>query len=360
VNAMLRLSPALLALSSALALAANNLPALSLPQVQTTGRVLTDAEGWHATWPGITLTTRFKGRAIGIVVDDPLSAYTVELDGAIRQPLAMAAERHTVWLRRLSNGSHELRLTRRNETTAGPGAIRAFLLENGAWLPAKPAPRRQIEFIGDSFTAGLADLSRRRSCNAATIRKTSDATAAFGVRVARHFRASWEINAMSGMGMARNWNGNLPGENFRSYYPRLLQNDPLSKVADANWHPQLVVIGLGINDFSTPLHDGETWTRETLAAQFKEGYRAMLADLRERYGDAQIVATAVRIGPEDQQGALVQEVVDAARAEGDGHIHYLEYAGLELTGCQWHPNLADHKKMAEILIDRLDTLQVFK
>ncbi len=360
MSILLRLSPILLVLSSAFAFATSTPPTLALPQVQTTGRVLADAEGWHATWPGITLTTRFKGRAIGIVVDDPLSAYTVELDGAIRQPLAMTAESHTVWLRRLSNASHELRLTRRNETTTGTGTIRAFLLENGAWLPAKPAPRRQIEFIGDSFTAGLADLSRRRSCNAATIRNTSDATAAFGVRVARQFHASWEINAMSGMGMVRNWNGNLPGENFRTYYPRLLQSDPQSKADNANWHPQLVVIGLGINDFSTPLHDGEAWTRETLAAQFKDGYRALMADLRERYGDADIVATAVRIGPDDQQGTLVQEVVDAARAEGDQHVYYLEYAGLELTACQWHPNLADHKKMAQSLIDLLDELHPFK
>jgi len=360
VSVLLRLSTLLLALSSVFALAANAPPPLTSPQVQTTGRVLADADGWHATWPGVTLTTRFKGREIGIVIDDPLSAYTVELDGAIRQPLAMVGERHTAWLRHLSNGPHELRLTRRNETTTGPGTIHTFVLEHGTWLPAKPLPRRQIEFIGDSFTAGLADLSKRRTCNSATIRKTSDATAAFGVRVARHFHASWEINAMSGMGMVRNWNGNLPGENFRTYYPRLLQNDPLSNVENTNWHPQLVVIGLGINDFSTPLHEGEPWTREALAAQFKDGYRALLADLRDRYGDTDIVATTVRIGPEDQQGALVQELVDTARAEGDQHIHYLEYAGLELTGCQWHPNQADHKKMAQTLIDRLDELQTFK
>ncbi|HEY8023651.1 MAG TPA: SGNH/GDSL hydrolase family protein [Burkholderiaceae bacterium] len=359
VSTMRWLLPALLVLPLLSALAAAHAAPLMQPQVQTVGRVVSDAGGWHATWPGVTLTTRFRGRAIGIVVDDPLSGYTVELDGTIRHPLALVANEHTVWLRGLSNGSHELRLTRRNETTSAPGAIRGFLLENGTWLPSKAGASRQIEFIGDSFTAGLANLSKKRSCNAATIRATSDATATFGVRVARHFHANWEINAMSGMGMVRNWNGNLPGENFRTYYPRLLQNDAQSKADDANWHPQLIVIGLGINDFSTPLHEGEAWTRDTLAQQFKESYRSMLAELRQRYGQVEIIATAVRVGAEDQQGPLVQQVVDSARADGDLRVHYLEYEGLQLTACQWHPNLADHARMARALIDKIDAVNPF-
>lgn len=359
VSTMRQLLPALLILAFLSAMAVGNAAPLSQPQVQTVGRIVRDADGWHATWPGVTLTTRFRGRAIGIVIDDPLSGYTVELDGTIRRPLALVANEHTVWLRGLSNAPHELRLTRRNETTAAPGAIRGFLLEDGIWLPPKAGTTRQIEFIGDSFTAGLADLSKKRSCNAATIRATSDATATFGVRVARHFHANWEINAMSGMGMVRNWNGNLPGENFRTYYPRILQNDAQSKADDPSWRPQLIVIGLGINDFSTPLHDGEAWTRDTLAQQFKESYRSMLAELRQRYGQAEIIATAVRIGAEDQQGPLVQQVVDSARADGDLRVHYLEYAGLQLTACQWHPNLADHARMARALIDKIDAVNPF-
>lgn len=334
-----------------------------LPQaaVRTTGHVLADADGWHATWPGITLSTRFKGRAIGIVVDDALSAYTVELDGVLRKPLQMEDGEHTVWLRHLAKGAHELRLTRRNETTTGPGTIRRFVLEDGGtWLPLKPGNTRQIEFIGDSFTAGLADMSNKRSCNAATIRASSDATASFGVRVARHFHADWELNAMSGMGMNRNWNGKLPDENFRTYYPRLLQNEAQSRVDEPEWQPQLIVIGLGINDFSTPIHDGEPWTRESLAQQFKDSYRDLLAELRRRHGDTEIILTAVKLGPDGQQVPLVQQVVEAAHAGGDMRVHYMEYDDLELTACQWHPNQADHARMAQALIEEIEKIAPFR
>ncbi len=356
MNRLLRLTPALLAFCTSLSLAA-----LPHAEVRTTGRVLVDADGWHATWPGITLTTRFKGRAIGIVVDDPLSAYTVELDGVLRKPLLMEDGEHTVWLKHLARGTHELRLTRRNETTAAPGTIRRFLLEEGSgWLPTKPGSTRQIEFIGDSFTAGLADMSNKRNCNAAKIRATSDATAAFGVRVARHFHADWELNAMSGMGMNRNWNGNLPGENFRTYYPRLLQNDAQLPANVPGWQPQLFVIGLGINDFSTPLHDGEPWTRESLAQQFKDSYRELLAELRRHNGDADIILTAVKLGPDGQQAPLVRQVVETAHADGDMRVHYVEYDDLKLTACQWHPNQADHARMAQALVDAIEKLSPFR
>ena len=341
-------------------------PFAALPRadVRTTGRVLADANGWHATWPGVTLTVRFKGRAIGVVLDDPLSSYTVELDGALRKPLPMVDGEHTVWLRLLSRGVHELRLTRRNETTTGAGTIHGFLLEaGGSWLPAKAADRsntRQIEFIGDSFTAGLADLSTKRNCNAAKIRATSDATATFGVRVARQFHADWELNAMSGMGMNRNWNGNLPNENFRTYYPRLLQSDAQSVADDPAWHPQLAVIGLGINDFSTPIHDGEAWTRESLAGQFKASYRELIADLRRRYGDIAIIVTAVKIGEDGQQPLLVKQVAQAENADGNPRVYYVEYDDLELTACQWHPNQADHARMARALIEEIEKIKPFR
>lgn len=332
---------------------------LSAPEIQAVGRIAVDDSGWHATWPGVFLRTRFEGRSIAVVVDDARSGYTVEIDDKPVKFIAASDGEHTVWLRGLRPGQHVLQLIRRNESPEQAGTVRGLLLDGGHWLPAPPPHRRQIEFIGDSFTAGLANLSARHACNGATVRATTDAGQAFGVQVARHYQADWEINAMSGMGMNRNWNGNRPEVNFRSFYPRLLQNDASSKADESAWHPQLLVIGLGINDFSSPLHDGESWTRESLAEQFKTDYQDMIDDLRLRYGAVAIVATAARVRPDDQQAPLVRQVVDAARANGDSNIFYVEYDKLALDGCQWHPTLSDHRRMAQILIDAIDAAGIF-
>ena len=362
---MNRLSQTLLATLLALpsifagASAAGRTNYLPAPEIQTVGRIAVDTSGWHATWPGVALRTRFEGRAIGIVVNDARSGYTAEIDGKNVKFIASEEGEHTVWLKGLRRGQHQLLLIRRNESPDMAGTIRGFLLADGHWLPATMPQRRQIEFIGDSFTAGLANLSTRHACNAATVRATTDAGQTFGVQVARHYRADWELNAMSGMGMNRNWSGNRPEVNFRSFYPRLLQNDAASIADQADWHPQLLVIGLGINDFSSPLHEGESWTRESLAEQFKTAYKGLIEDLRSRYGAVAIIATAARVRPDDQQAPLVQQVVEEARANGDTAIYYVEYDNLQLESCQWHPTREDHRRMAQALIDAINANKVF-
>lgn len=329
-------------------------------EVRTVGRIATDANGWHATWPGVYWITRFEGRSIGITIDDARSGYTAEIDGKPFKYIEAFKGEHTIWLSALREGKHQLRLIRRNESPELAGTVKAFSLDGGHWLSLAPRKDRQIEFIGDSFTAGLANLSTKRSCSGATVQATTDAGEAFGALVARHYAADWELNAMSGMGMNRNWNGNRPTVNFRDFYPRLLQTDDTLTVDDTNWKPQLLVIGLGINDFSTPVHDGENWTRETLAEQFKVAYIAMIADLRNHYGMIPILATAVRIHADDQQPQLVKQVVDMERANGDDNINYVEYSQLQLDSCQWHPSIDDHRRMARTLVDAIDALGVFE
>src|SRR5687768_16028610 len=56
---------------------------------------------------------------------------------------------------------------------------------------------------------------------------------------------------------------------------------------------QVVVIGLGINDFSTALNAGERWaTVDALAAEYRTAYLAFIDKLRTRYGaGTQIVLT---------------------------------------------------------------------
>lgn len=351
----------LLCCTFAQAVAADNEPEPfpSTPEVRTIGRIASDASGWHATWPGVYWITRFEGRSIGITIDDARSGYTAEVDGKTVKYIEAFKGEHTIWLNTLREGKHQLRLIRRNESPELAGTVKAFLLDGGHWLPLTARKERQIEFIGDSFTAGLANLSTKRSCSGATVQATTDAGEAFGVLVARHYGADWELNAMSGMGMNRNWNGNRPTVNFRDFYPRLLQTDDIIPADDAEWKPQLFVIGLGINDFSTPVHDGEKWTKETLAEQFKAAYIASITDLRTHYGLIPIIATAVRIHADDQQPLLVKQVVEAEQMNGDQNVYYVEYSQLQLDSCQWHPSLDDHRRMARTLIEAIDGLGVF-
>ncbi|WP_051710399.1 SGNH/GDSL hydrolase family protein [Andreprevotia chitinilytica] len=326
-------------------------------KVVSLGRIDAQLNGWRSTWPGVMLSTRFDGTAIGITLDDASNYYTAEIDHKEAKVIPPQSGQRTVWIKGLSAGPHQLDLIKRTESPGQAGKVVGFVLDGGRWLPAPPPSSRQIEFIGDSWTAALGNLKNQRECSQDVIAANSDVGQGFAIKVAKHYGADWQVNAMSGMGMVRNWEGNQPREDFRTYYPRTLQNEASSTYRDAKWHPQLIVIGLGINDFSTNVKAGETWTAESLAAQYKNAYLKFLADLRSHNKDAQIITTATRLWPNDALRPLVQEVVAQARQAGDDRIAYVEYSDIQLTACHWHPSQADHDIMANQLIGKIDQLR---
>jgi hypothetical protein len=325
-------------------------------QILASGRWL-QTSGYQATWPGVSLAARFKGESVGVVLNDERSFYSVEIDDKAVQQITPAWGKRTVWIKNLPAGEHTIELIRRNETPEYVGTVYGFTLEAGQWLAAPAAPTRKIEFIGDSFTTSLANLSTKRECNDAEISASTDISQGFAIKVARQLGAQWQTNAMSGMGLIRNWNGNIPDRDFRTFYPRQLHTDPSSKL-DAKWQPQLVVIGLGINDFSTPVNAGEKRTTEQRATDFQAAYRQLIAQLNQRYQNPTIIVTALKLWPDDQQRPNVQAVVEQEKAAGNTRIHYLGLDPMQLTGCQWHPNLSDHQQVASQLLDQINALKL--
>lgn len=312
--------------------------------VQVRGRSVAQAHGWLATWPGVSWTLRFRGKHVGVKLTDNKNHYVLTIDGQAAMQIAPAPGERTVWLRDLAAGEHRAELIKRTESPREPGVFGGFVLDQGTALPSPPAEKRRIEFIGDSFTAGLGNLSMRRECTEAQFLENTDASRSFGVLTARALQADWQLNAMSGMGLLRNWNGAEPEHDYRQYYGRLLQTDTALTASPA-WRPQLIVVGLGNNDFSTPVRADEPRTAAQLNAEFVSVYHALLSQLRQRYGNPAIIATAMQLYPDDLLRPLVKKIVATEQQAGQ-RVHYLEWTNLDLQGCVWHPSLADHQKMA--------------
>src|SRR5262245_18502464 len=63
--------------------------------------------------------------------------------------------------------------------------------------------------------------------------------------------------------------------------------DHSARYEDSHWRPQVIVIALGTNDFTTALHPGEKWkTRDELHADFEATYVKFIESLRARNRDA--------------------------------------------------------------------------
>lgn len=163
-------------------------------------------------------------------------------------------------LDRLGPGEHVVRLDKLTESQSGSSRFQGFFVgEGGKALPAQARPRR-IEFIGDSHTVGYGVRSASRDCTQQQVHDLTDTSLAFGPILARRLDADYRIEAFSGRGVVRNYNGLAPGEPLPVLLPRLIPGQDQPRVAaDDGWSPDLLVIGLGTNDFSTPLKPDEPW-----------------------------------------------------------------------------------------------------
>ncbi|MBE9608289.1 carbohydrate-binding protein [Chitinilyticum piscinae] len=324
-----------------------------LAAVRSAGRVLRDGEQLAYSWPGVYFDGRFRGGSIGLQFDDAQNRFDVLIDGKVVQEVVNPGK-STVWINGLLAGEHRIRVAKRTESTQSSGRFLGFVAGTGSkLLTPPPAAKRQIEYIGDSLTVGYGNSSGKRECTEAEISATTNANLSFGALAAAKFGADYQLNAYSGLGMIRNYDGNLYPTNYRSYYPRTLLNDSASVWQnDGSWKPQLVVIGLGANDFNTPVKPGEPWTTASRKAGYKESYHAFLDQLRQQYGkDAQLVLSATSLWQADDFIPAVQEIAAERRAAGDSKVVALVYGGLDFMGCQWHPSLADHQRIADQLGD---------
>jgi lysophospholipase L1-like esterase len=325
--------------------------------VRTSGRMVETSTGsWLATWPGVNWTVRFRGEAIGVRLSDSENYWVLEIDGHPSLHIAPLAGERTVWLRNLAPGEHTAQLVKRTESPHKAAHILGFELDGGTVLPPLPAPARRIEFIGDSYTAAMGNVSTSTVCSPAQISERTDITQGFAVLTARALNAEWQIHAKSGMGLVRNWGGGVRDENFGTHYARAIQSDPSSQ-PNSNWKPDTVIIGLGTNDFSTLITEGEPRNAAQLETDFLQAYRALLSSVRTRYGDPLIVLISLPLARGDKLRPLVRRLLDEQHAAGYQRIHGLDWGVLRAGGCLSHPDAVDHRHMADLLLNRLKELR---
>ncbi|NJQ00294.1 SGNH/GDSL hydrolase family protein [Streptomyces sp. PLAI1-29] len=320
------------------------------PRFHTVGRVRESADGTvRYSWPGISFEGRFRGTGVGLVLDDAVNDYDVRIDGALAATLVTPG-RTVSRIGGLPDAEHTVRLVKRTESAWAEGRFGGFVPAPGGAVLAPPAPRRrQIEFIGDSYTAGYGNVSGTRDCSGnGGVDRNSNADLTFGALTARAHGADHQLNAYSGLGMVRNYAGGRPEADFRTFYGRaLLHVDGDVWRPPPTWRPQVVVVGLGINDFSTPLGPGERWsTADALAADYETAYHGFLDLLRARYGsETFLVVSATPAGDGALFAQVTRSVVERRALQGDRRVSHWYYddPALDRLGCDWHPSTADHR-----------------
>jgi lysophospholipase L1-like esterase len=252
----------------------------------------------------------------------------------------------------LNGGSHAVRLEVVTESQGGPDSFGGFALPADGKI-LKPQKRvRQIEFIGDSHTVGYGNTSQTRECSKDDVWKTTDNSQAFGALTAKHYNADYQINAISGHGIVRNYNG-FAGDPVPVAYPYVLF-DKRDRYEDRSWQPQIIVIALGTNDFSTPLNAGERWkSREELHADYEKTYTQFVQSLRKDYPRAYFLLWATDAANGEIQSE-VKKVVHQLTAASETKVAFTPVNGLSMSACNWHPSIADDQLIAGKLMEFID------
>ncbi len=320
------------------------------------GRVARDDQGGvKMAWSGTALSVRFRGSAVSVdITDNGKNQYLVLIDGKpIKEKVTPSSGRTTVSLvKGLARGQHTVTLYRLNEPLVGTSTVHGFVLdEHAEALPQTPDNRPRLLLIGDSISAGYGNEGRDETCHFSP--ETENHFLSYGARTARELGANLTTVAWSGKGVFSNrgnevdpmpvlWTKSLPAEGID--YP---EDSP---------PPQAVVINLGTNDFAPEVAD---------VTPFEPAYDVFLSDVRTHYPEAHILVT---VGPlltdayPEGKMALstvrnaLSSLVETRKKSGDARIHYLEYAQTtedEGRGCDWHPSVKTHSRMAATLVRAL-------
>ncbi|HEU4589876.1 MAG TPA: GDSL-type esterase/lipase family protein [Steroidobacteraceae bacterium] len=329
----------------------SDLPAVKSLQANIPGRTLRASDGDAYQWPGLYFETRFSGTRAYFRLGAGEVILRVLVDGAQVSTLAKPAP-GAYEIADLAPRPHTVRIEILTESQAGPNVFGGFLYPDRTKPLPAIARSRQIEFIGDSHTVGYGNTSATRECTSEEVWKTTDNSQAFGPRIARHYDADYQVNAISGRGVVRNYGGS-PGDPLPQAYAYALL-DHSAVVPGRDWHPQVIVIALGTNDFSTALTPQEKWkSRDELHADYESTYAAFLTSLRTRHPQAFMVVWATDMA-EGEIESEAGKVVAQLASKGDDRIRFVPIHGLAMTGCHWHPSLADDEVIADALIRAID------
>lgn len=329
---------------------ANFIPA-NHPHIRYLGRWnRADSSQAQHSWPGVSIYAEFSGRSIGARVADGGNYYNVYIDGKFHRIFHgdQSGEKDYILAASLQNGPHTLLLTKRNCAQNQIFFFAGFWLDDGAKLlpPAPRGERRKIEFIGDSFTVAEGNEATVPQMPWEDTFPVTNLDRGFATIVARHFNADYHITARSGIGMVTDWSGdhtlNLPDR-----FDRALMDAPAPQWNFQQWVPQLVVICLGLNDYSG-LKDKAGNVSAENSALYRQRYHDFLTTVRRVYPGVKILAVAAHV---EWIRENVRQIVHDESASGKQDIYYAQFdyfaGGYVANG---HPSAATHEKIAAVLI----------
>ncbi|MBO7059583.1 GDSL-type esterase/lipase family protein [Fibrobacter sp.] len=289
-------------------------------------------------------TVQFNASATTLSFDlEGHSRWRLDVDGSPKEYFVTGEERSVKVVKGLDGQRHRYRLIKVSETN--PGYVILYKISTdkaGKFFDKPAASNRRIEFIGDSFTVGFGCEGGPGDSPDLEFEKT-DASKSYAFLLADGLKADFQVNAASGRGIVRNYANIVPEWTLMDLYrytvPGAAPAEPDAAVYDlATFHPQVVVIFAGINDFQGEPPYGDK-------AKFKKAYADLLDRLRSAHPGVKFLLVSTKIWPNDDLTPTVKAIYDAQVASGRSDLEFLAIQ-TENTALLGHPSVHSHQDMA--------------
>jgi len=211
--------------------------------------------------------------------------------------------------------------------------------------------KKKIEFIGDSITCGAASDPSDIPCDKGEYMDHHNSYYAYGPRLSRTIGVDYLMSCVSGIGMYRNWNDENKDEAIMPdiYQNLYLTKDPSKPKYDFAFQPDVISIALGTNDFSGG--DGKKERLPFNPEKYVSNYINFIKMLYKHNPNVQIVITnSPMVGGE--RAVVFEDCLNKVKnafANDKAHkpIQIFKFKPMTAKGCSGHPDVADHKVLAD-------------
>ena len=293
---------------------------------------------------GVYIKAKFKGSYCEIIFNDEEqygkdhNIFDVSIDGREPERIRSFGKNNSVVVaQNLAGKEHTIEIVRDTEAKQGYTEFIGFRCED--LLPLPPKPARKIEFIGNSITCGFGNDISGFKCGEGEWYDHHNANKSYGPFTARALNAQYHLSSHSGIGMIHSCcNMKIVISDIYEYLN--LYEGP-AKWDFTQYIPDVVTICLGQND---GVQD---------SVEFCEAYKNFISIVRGHYPDAQIVLLTSPMGDSLLTATIknyLRGIVNDVKASGDLKIDKFYFSRQYISGCDYHPDIEEHKMIAAELI----------
>lgn len=321
------------------------------------GRVVNEDGKAKWTYPGVKISTKFKGSKITLFAKPNCGYFWVEGDGIERKKIEIPESGKVVLADSLDKDiERKLQLVYCNEGHELQPEFYGFATKGELIKSGESENKKKFYFIGNSITCGYGvDGDRSQTFNYAT----EDFTKTFAYKISKKFDADYIVFAKSGYGIYRNFGDAKEGStvNMSTLYDYTLLTDTAYKWDHSSVKADVVFLNLGTNDTSLDDYDIE---------KFKSATEKFVAKIRDTNPESIII---LMTGPmmHDKALADVMRTLDGIAfnmiKNGDEKIFRFNFTpddGRFGLGTDWHPNAEKQNDMTNELLEFMTKYEIVK